>query len=110
MEERSVKDVLTREDGLDYEIINPAEEFSRFFLAYVEAKKVLQRAETPLAAEVLLIFLLTLHKLSVLLVDTVIGQVLVSFILAIICVLIVGLSGKPAQSLMIDVDPQRIDA
>lgn len=110
MQEGSVEYVFPRKNGLDYEIVDPTKEFAGLFLADIEAKEVLECTETPLASEVLLILLLTLHKLCVLLIDAVIGQVLELLILAIIGILVVGLSRKPAQSLVIDVDPEGIDA
>lgn len=105
-----MEDVLPRKNGLDYQIIDSGKQLAGLFLAYIEAKEVLECTETPFTSEVLLILLLTLHKLCILLIDAVIGQVLKLLILAIIGILVVGLSRKPAQSLVVDVDPEGVDA
>ena len=110
LQEGSVEDVFPREDGLDDQVVDPGEELAGFLLADVEAEEVLEGAEAPLAAEVLLVLLLALHELSVLLVYAVVGQVLELLVLAIVRVLVVGLSRKSAQPLVVDVEPQGVYA
>jgi len=102
--------MLPWKNCLNNQIINSEEEIVRFLLADIIAHKILKSCKAPFASEVLLIFLLTFDKLSILFIHTIVCQMLKPFVLAITCILIVYFSGKSAQTFLIDKYPQRIDS
>lgn len=108
--EGSVQQILSADYGLDDHIINALEQLTCLSFPYIEAEEIFHRTETPLAAVVLFILVIADDILSILLIDTVIGQVLIPLVFAIVGRRVVLFSRESSETFVVYVDSQRVDA
>ncbi len=106
---RGVQDTFAANDGFDNKFVDPFKKVFSLLFADVIGKEVSQRSETPFASKIFLIFRRFL-KFGVFFVDTVIGQMLEFSTFGIFGQVIIDLSCKPGQTLLIHINPQGVNA